>query len=133
LILGVDPGERRVGVALADPETRFARPLEVVDRSKTDASARIVELVARLGVRQVVVGRPLGLSGRPGPAAAAQQAFVEELRGRVRVPVVEFDERFTSVIAERSLRSAGNRRTRRRALADAVAAQVMLQDFLDAS
>jgi putative Holliday junction resolvase len=131
VILGVDPGERRVGVAVADEKTRFARPLEVIDAAVTDPVARIAELVAELPATRVVVGRPVGLSGREGPAVAAQQELVAALRQRLAVAVDEHDERLTTVVAEAGLRAAGGRRAQRAALKDAVAAQVMLQGYLD--
>ena len=131
MILGVDPGERRVGVAVADEKTRFARPLEVIDAAVTDPVARIAELVAELPATRVVVGRPVGLSGREGPAVAAQQELVAALRQRLAVAVDEHDERLTTVVAEAGLRAAGGRRAQRAALKDAVAAQVMLQGYLD--
>ena len=132
MILGIDPGERRVGVAVADPETRFARPLEVIDAAQDDPVERIAGLVAELGVDVVVVGRPVGLSGRPGPAVAAQQDLVERLRRRIDAPVEEHDERLTTVIAEQGLRAAGASRGARKKTRDAIAAQVMLQSYLDA-
>jgi putative Holliday junction resolvase len=132
MIVGIDPGERRVGVAVADDETRFARPLEVVDRAATDAIGRIVEIAADVGADVIVVGRPVGLSGRAGPAVAAQEEFVAELKARSEIDVLEYDERFTTVVAERAMRAAGVPAGPRRGLRDAVAAQVMLQDFLDA-
>ena len=131
MILGVDPGERRVGIAVADLETRFARPVEVVDSRATDAVARVVELAVELGVSAIVVGRPVGLSARAGPAVEAQRRFVHALRAATHVAVEEFDERLTTVIAERALRAAGARPGARRAARDAVAAQVMLQGYLD--
>jgi putative Holliday junction resolvase len=131
MILGVDPGERRVGVAVADLETRFARPLEVIDGSTTDPVERIAELVVSLGAERVVVGLPVGLSGRRGPAVEAQRTLVESLRARLDVDVVEFDERFTSVVAERAMIASGSRGSARRAKRDSVAAQVMLQGYMD--
>lgn len=131
MILGVDPGERRVGVALADEETRFARPLEVVDVALADPVARIADLVREHVVSLVVVGRPVGLSGRDGPAVEAAAPFVAALRDALPVDVVEHDERLTTVIAERSLRAGGAKRDARKKLRDAVAAQVMLQGYLD--
>lgn len=132
MILGIDPGERRVGVAVADEETRFARPLEVIDAAERDPVERIAELVEELGCRRVVVGRPLGLSGRAGPAVAVQQGLVSALRRRLAVAVDEHDERLTTAVAEAGLRAAGSRSARRAALKDAIAAQVMLQGYLDA-
>ncbi len=131
MILGVDPGERRTGVALADLETRWARPLEVIDGRERDPIARIVEIVTENDVDLIVVGRPVGLSGRAGPAVGAQQRFVADLRERASVAVEEFDERLTTVAAERRLREGGASRAKRKEIKDAVAAQLMLQDYLD--
>jgi putative pre-16S rRNA nuclease len=132
MILGIDPGERRVGVAAANVETRLAHPIEVIDRTRTDAAARIEELVAELGVEEIVVGRPTSLSGRAGPAVAAQQQFVDELRSVTTIPVTEWDERLTTVVAERRLRSAGASAAVRKERRDALAAQIMLQGYMDA-
>lgn len=131
MILGVDPGERRVGVALADEETRFATPLEVIDVTAADPVSRIGELVTEHTVTVVVVGRPLALSGEAAQAVAGAAPFVAALRDALPVEVVEHDERLTTVIAERSLRAGGAGRETRKRLRDAVAAQVMLQGYLD--
>jgi putative Holliday junction resolvase len=133
VILGVDPGRRRVGIAVAAGETRLARPVEVVDASTTDVVARIAELVDELGADTVVVGRPVGMSGRPGPAVREQEEFLRSLRDAVHASVTEFDERLTTVVAERGLRAGGAGRTRGKELRDAVAAQVLLQDYLDSA
>ena len=132
MILGVDPGERRTGVAIADLETNWARPLEVIDARKHDPVARISQIVDERAVDRVVVGRPVGLSGRSGPAVETQQLFVDRLRALTKVPVEEFDERLTTVAAERRLREGGASAARRKEIKDAVAAQLMLQDYLDA-
>lgn len=131
MILGIDPGQRRVGVALADEETRFARPLEVIDAASSDPVKRISELVTEHTVSLVVVGRPLSLSGEAGEAVAGAAPFVAALRDALPVEVVEHDERLTTVIAERSLRAGGADRDARKRMRDAVAAQVMLQSYLD--
>jgi putative Holliday junction resolvase len=131
-ILGVDPGTRRIGLAIADLETRFARPLEVVPASSV-AIARILELAEERSVVKIVVGKPVGLSGRDGPAVVKQQSFVADLRAATEIPVEEYDERLTTVMAESALRSAGASAKSRKEIRDAVAAQVMLQGFLDAS
>ena len=132
MILGIDPGERRVGVAAADLETRIAHPVEVIDRRATDAASRIAELVAEREVSTVVVGRPTGLSGNAGPAVTAQQELVAELRTRLGVEVVEYDERFTTTIADRALVASGAKRHQKKEMRDAIAAQLMLQGYLDA-
>ena len=133
MIVGIDPGERRVGVAVADSETRFARPLEVIDRQATDAVERITAIVQELEAELIVVGRPTGLSGRSGPAVELQQRFVAELSAKLSVEVREFDERFTSVVADRGLRSAGVKDKDLKSRRDAVAAQILLQDYLDST
>lgn len=134
MILGIDPGSRRIGVAAADRETRFARPLEVIDAASTDPVARIALLVRDLEADLVVVGRPVSLSGRPGPSVVARRGFVDSLREALdvlEVPIIEHDERLTTVVAEQGLRAAGGRAKARKKVLDAVAAQVMLQGFLD--
>ena len=133
MIMGVDPGERRTGVALADRETRWARPLEVIDAREVDPVVRIADLVGEHGATVVVVGRPVSLTGGSGPAVDVQQEFVARLRSAISVPVEEFDERLTTVAAERRLREGGASTARRKAVKDAVAAQLMLQDYLDAN
>ena len=129
-ILAIDPGGRRYGVAIADLETRFARPLEVIDAQDQDPVARIGSLVEESNVVRVVVGKPVSLSGEDGPAVEGYRDFVARL-GALGVEIVEHDERLTTVIAERGLRAGGSDRSTRKRLRDAVAAQVLLQDFLD--
>ena len=133
MILGVDPGARRIGVAIAHPDTRLAMPLEVIDARAVDPIARIAELVRERGVTAIVVGLPLGLAGGRGAAARAQGHFVASLRAATTVEVGEFDERFTSVVAARGLRETHRGRQERRGPVDAVAAQVMLQGYLDST
>ena len=132
MIIGIDPGSVRVGVAIADMETRFARPLEVIDVKAQDAVERIAFLVAEHSAVRVVVGRPVHLSGEPGAAVDDSARLIEDLRATLTVPVEEWDERLTTVIAEQGLRAGGARARERRAVRDAVAAQIMLQGYLDA-
>jgi putative Holliday junction resolvase len=131
MILGIDPGERRVGIAIADLETRFARPLEVVDVREQEPIARIRELVELNEVQKVVVGRPVTLAGVLGESAEKQKSFLVALRSELDVEVDVYDERLTTVIAERRLRDAGASKKKMEAVKDAVAAQVMLQGYLD--
>jgi putative Holliday junction resolvase len=92
---------------------------------------RVAEVVTEMGVERVVVGRPVGLSGAAGPAVDAQRSLVERLVERLDVPVDQYDERLTTVVAEQGLRAAGARPRARKQARDAVAAQVMLQGYLD--
>lgn len=131
-ILGIDPGTVRIGVAIADVETRFAHPLEVI-AATADPIDRIVALAQEHGAVKIVVGKPVGLSGGSGPAVDVQKVFVQRLRARTDLPVEEFDERLTTVVAEAGLRAAGTRAKDRKKIRDAVAAQVLLQGFLDST
>ena len=133
MIIGVDPGARRIGIAVADDETRFARALEVIDVAMADPVARIGALVSELDAHTVVVGRPVDLRGEAGPAVEEQQKLVTALRAMGGVEIVEHDERMTSVIADRALRASGKNAKRARSIRDAVAAQVLLQDYLDSN
>jgi putative Holliday junction resolvase len=133
MILGIDPGTRRIGVAAADVETRFARPIEVIDVEKSNAIARIQQLVRELGVTEVIVGRPVALSGRSGVAVESQRQLLDRLRASLDVEVREYDERLTTVVADQGLRGSGASRRVRRELRDAVAAQVMLQGYMDST
>jgi putative holliday junction resolvase len=132
--LGVDLGERRIGLALSDPSRTVASPYEVLRRSGDPALDRraIVETAREQGASVIVVGLPLSLSGRTGPAAQAALVEVDALRevaGDIEVAV--HDERLTTVTAERALIEARMRREARRRVIDKVAAAVMLQSWLD--
>lgn len=133
MIIGIDPGDRRVGVAVADTETRFARPLEVIDTKNTDPVTRIVELCAELTASRIVVGRPVALSGASGAAVDKQQKLVMGLRGATDVEIVEYDERLTTVIADQVLRASGRNAKSSKSIRDAVAASILLQDYMDAT
>lgn len=133
MILGIDPGARRVGIAVADLETRFARPVEVIDVTETDVATRVSELVTELGVERIVVGRPVGLSGTAGAAVDRQQELLVALRRACDVEIVEYDERLTTVMADRALRAAGRSTRQTKTVKDAVAAQILLQGYLDST
>ena len=135
--LGVDLGSRRIGLALSDPARVVASPHDVLTRSgDPEADRRAIVAAARAaGATTIVVGLPLSLSGRAGPAARAALAEVEALRvaGAPDVDVVAHDERLTTVTAERALSEGRVRRETRRRVVDKVAAAVMLQAWLERS
>ena len=132
--VALDIGTRRIGVALSDSGGTVATPYEVVTRSgdRTRDHGRIAAVVAEADATIVVVGLPLSLDGSVGPAAEAILAEVDELRAALEVPVVTWDERLSTVEAERSLRVMGVRKGQRRQVVDQVAATVILQSWLDA-
>ncbi len=130
--LGLDVGERRIGVAISDPEGRLAVPLRVLERRGGDADARAVaELARREGAGRIVVGLPVSLDGSLGPQARQTQAFAERLRAATDAEVVLYDERFSTVEADRHLRKMGMREREMRSRRDAVAAAIVLQAYLD--
>lgn len=130
-ILGLDPGTRRIGVALSDPAGTIALPHSVIDRSGRDVAARLRELCRKSEVERIVVGLPLHLSGREGPAVESAREIAELARESTGLPVEMHDERFTTVTAESALLEAGVRRRKRREVRDMVAATVLLQSYLD--
>lgn len=132
--LGLDLGERRVGVAVCDSAGTVATPVETLVRTgdpDRDLKA-IADRVRDWQAEIVVVGLPVSLDGSEGPAARAARAEIDRLRGHLRVPVVSYDERLTTVIAERSLMEQRMKGPRRRGVVDQVAAAVTLQSWLDA-
>jgi putative Holliday junction resolvase len=131
--LGLDLGTKRIGVAVSDPDGRVASPIDVLTRTGDRARdhRRIAALVEEWGAEQVVVGLPLSLSGKIGPAASAAVAEVEELAEVVGVPVVTHDERLSTVTADRSLTAMNVKAGARRRVVDKVAAAVILQSWLD--
>ncbi len=132
--IGLDLGTRRIGVALADSAGTLATPYEVVMRSddRIRDHSRIAELVAEAGAEIVVVGLPLSLDGSVGPAARGVLDEADELRARLVVSVVTWDERLSTVEAQQRLRAAGVKGRRGRRVVDQVAATVILQSWLDA-
>ncbi len=132
--LGLDLGERRVGVAVCDSAGTVATPVETLVRSgdpERDLRS-ITDLVSEWQAEIVVVGMPLSLDGTEGPAAVGARAEIDRLERLLAVPVVSYDERLTTVIAERSLMEQQMRGPERRGVVDQVAAAVMLQSWLDA-
>jgi putative Holliday junction resolvase len=100
-VLALDFGRARTGVAVSDPTGTLARPLGVVERAATeDGLARLAALISDQGAERVVVGLPLTLRGDRGEQARETEAFVESLAAVTEVPVVTFDERFTTALAE---------------------------------
>jgi putative Holliday junction resolvase len=140
-VLGLDVGERRIGVAISDPDRRFALPLHSVDgRDQASAIDAIAAIAAEDEADEIVVGLPLSLSGEAGKQAEKTTAFADELKQRLGLPVHLWDERFSSQEAQRRVAeehqpsgSKGRRMRSKRVDADtdALAASIILQAFLD--
>ncbi len=133
--MALDVGEKRIGVAISDEGGSIASPLTILDRGKGRTGLGAVDHLARKWeVDLLVVGLPTGMSGREGPQAVATRAYVDELAEVLGpdLPLVFWDERLTTAIADRVLRERGAGREERRGKRDAIAAAVILQGFLDA-
>jgi putative Holliday junction resolvase len=130
-ILALDYGTKRVGVALSDELGWTAQPLETFERRTLDRDiAHIASLVESHGVRRVLLGFPLQLDGKEGPAIQAMREFALRLEAGVPVPVVLWDERMTTKAAEDLLIAADVSRKKRKGAVDRVAAAILLQSYL---
>jgi len=129
-ILALDFGRARIGAAISDELRLLAHPLETIPADDR-ATSRIAEIVREKNADHVVVGIPRSMSGAIGRAATEVLQFVEKLRTILPCPVVKWDERLTTVAAERALRTAGKKTQQTRGYVDQVAAQMILQGYLD--
>jgi putative Holliday junction resolvase len=131
-IVGLDVGDRRIGVAVSDALGLTAQPLTVLHRGRAEEDLiAICALIERQGAAAVVVGLPLTLRGERGPQAEKVVAFGQRLRRRLAVPVHFLDERLTTMQGSRALAELGMRHKQRKPVVDRVAAQLLLQQFLD--
>jgi putative Holliday junction resolvase len=131
-VLALDVGDKRIGVAISDPSQVLARSLKVIQRrSRQEDFAAVARLVEEYEVEKVVVGYPLSLDGKAHAQAKKVERYATGLAESLTVPMLLWDERFSTVTAERLMREAGLRGKKRREGIDAVAAAVILQDYLD--
>lgn len=130
--LGIDFGEKRIGLAISDPDGQIAVPLRTLAR-RDDLSAvrEIAGIAQREGVERLVLGEPVGLDGTRGPAAERARRFGEKLARQTGLPLELVNESLTSVEAAERLRAAGIDPRRSPGRLDAVAAQILLQEALD--
>lgn len=132
-LLGIDPGERRVGLSLSDEDGYLASPHKTLARIDDPSLLRaLCEEIAAHAVGKVVLGLPLRMNGEEGPEARRARKLKAALERAASVDVVMWDERLTTVAAERELRGVGLRAGRKKALLDQAAATLLLQSFLDA-
>jgi putative pre-16S rRNA nuclease len=132
-LLGVDYGKVRVGLAVSDPDRKIAFPLTTYERRGPDKDAAYFRtVVVEEAIGGLVVGLPVHLNGREGEKAAEARAYGAWLTETTGLPVVFWDERFTTVEAESALWNAGLTHKKRKARRDRVAAQILLQAYLDA-
>ncbi|HEY3085441.1 MAG TPA: Holliday junction resolvase RuvX [Candidatus Dormibacteraeota bacterium] len=128
----MDPGTKRVGLALSDPTGTIAQPLAtIVAEPRGTLAARLAGIAREKEVSTIVVGMPRRMDGSFGPEAKAASELAKELRETTRLPVELLDERLTTAAAEKALLEEGMRREKRRATIDRVAAALLLQTHLD--
>lgn len=131
-VLALDVGEKRIGVAISDLSQTLARSLEVIQRdSRQEGFATVARLIEEYEVEKVVVGYPRSLDGMAGAQAERVECYAADLAKTLTVPVLLWDERFSTVSAERLMKEAGLRGEKKQERVDAVAAAVILQDYLD--
>lgn len=131
-ILAIDHGAKRVGLALSDESRSLASPLRTLAAEPATTLAERIAAVAReVGAAELVVGLPRNLDGSSGEAARDARTLVAELKRSTRLPVSLYDERLSSVEAERTLVGQGLRRAKRRLVVDQLAATLVLQSFLE--
>lgn len=132
--MAVDPGSKRVGVAISDPSATIAQALATVPAEPQDTLAsRLAQIAGENEAKRIVVGLPRRLDGSYGPEAKAARELADALRKAAHLPVELVDERLTTVAAERSMIEGGASRAKRRASVDRVAATLLLQSHLDRS
>jgi len=130
--LGLDIGDRRIGVALSDPEGILASPLAVINRRNESLDIEaITEIIRQQQVAQVIVGLPLSMDGSLGQQAEKVKDFTQRLGEHTQVPLEYRDERLTTVMAERLKRAAGGKKRGKKTGNDAQAAAIILQGYLD--
>ena len=133
LILGLDHGTRRIGLAVSDPTGTLARPLPFVEnKSEARAAREIAALVQREKIELILLGLPRNMDGTRGEAAAKVEAFAEQLRRATKTSIKLVDERLSTVQAGRQLQEAGRDTRDQRSRIDSEAAAVLLQSYLDA-
>jgi len=131
-VLGLDLGDRRIGVAVSDPSRLMSFPRETLFvSSQKEALGEIRRLVEEGGIDTIVIGLPLNLDGSIGPRAIRTKEFAELLKNEIDVTIEFWDERLTTKIAKRTLHDAGRTATRRDGQLDQMSAVLILQGYLD--
>jgi putative Holliday junction resolvase len=131
-LLGLDLGEKTIGISLSDTSRCIATPMETLRRSKFAAdAARLEKIVSEQNVGAVVIGQPLNMDGSDGPSAQSARAFGRNLAARMTVPIVFWDERLSTVAVTRTLLDADTSRRRRAQVVDKMAAAYILQGVID--
>lgn len=134
-IMGLDFGSKTVGVAVSDSLLVTAQGIEIIRRKEENklrkTLARIEELIVEYEVQEIVLGRPLNMNATEGERVELTMEFKEKLERRTGLPVIMWDERLTTVAAQKTMMEAGIRRENRKEYVDMIAASLILQGYLD--
>jgi len=131
-VLGLDYGDRRIGLALSDPMGIIAKPLTIIDRQKTnDLISRISEIISEKKITSIVVGLPLTLKGNYSKQTEIVLGFIDQLRSDLQIPILTIDERLSSVAAKKSLHDQAVKTGHAKGRVDETAAAIFLQEYLD--
>jgi len=131
-ILCLDLGKKRIGLAISDINQKIASPYMVIEEKKfSEVSAIIEETVKKFGVGSIIVGDPINMDGSLGPKSQSSRSFVRNLYKNIKMPILLWDERLSTVAAERSLIEADISRKKRIKVIDKIAATIILQGLLD--
>ena len=132
-VLCIDYGKKRVGIAISDPMGITAQAVGVFEPKKgEDIARRIIEIAEEKGAEKIVVGMPYNMDGTEGPRAAITRKFMKQLEANTNIPIVGFDERLSTMQAERAMLAADLSRSKRKKKIDQIAAQNILRTYLQA-
>ena len=131
-VLGIDYGSRRVGISISDPTWTIAKGLTVIENN-SDLIEKIKEICEKNGVEKIVVGFPLRLSGKLSSKTEEVDKFIKKLKNRINIDIIKWDERLTTVMAQRSKIEMGLKKKKRmnKSLNDIISASLILQSYLD--
>ena len=130
--LGVDIGTKRIGISITDETNTVARPLTTIERSDIETEAtKLTRLIEEFEIEVIVAGMPVDLKGEKGVAAQNMEEYLVTLEKIISVPIVRYDERLTTKIAEDFLRASGLKKKRRKKIIDEAAATIILQNYLE--
>lgn len=131
-ILGIDLGKKRIGIAVSDINQKIASPLRVIENMKFKETLNILkEILTERDVCAIIVGDPINMDGSIGPKSQSSRSFIKNLSKDLDIPILLWDERLSTVSAERSLLEADISRKKRQQVIDKIAASIILQNFLD--
>ncbi len=128
-ILGIDFGEKRVGIAISDPLCMIAMPLETIERKKIEEG--INKILERFPVKHIVIGYPLRTNGKKGKRVEQVEKFAKKIKGKFNIEITLWDERYSTVEAERIMKDMNRKPSREKERVDRIAASLILQSYLD--